>query len=366
MEPEPNSSSKTDDEEAESKFEEAIKDLTDHEKQLAIKMRYDIQQGIQETLNKFSSFEILQGPEWESLLASDAKWEFKSFCDKLMRITKTVSNFQIIEYNLRLAGARVWLMARRPDKELTRWKFMNNPNATFTLWTSMRPLPVVFAELYQESASYSENFDKLALADFPCFVDEAATKVGVASLKAKGLLKTVEDLEREEQEQRAKQQSAQKVKRPTPEEEEKIRAELRAHADSKITRDANGWIQLKNPRYPLPEDELDTVAALLAEEQTSSMATCTHLLALVPSAPFDVNLPLNICGWARSQIKNLTGMSSRSYPTRNLTDIAVKAYNKAAALRTNKCELDNLCCSVDDCPQLLFQKLVIQAIENVV
>ena len=127
-------------------------------------------------------------------------------------------------------------------------------------------------------------------------------------------------------------------------------------------------MKLQNPLYPLDEDEINPMSAMLAmgHGQFSEASSSVKVeLSAVPSRRFDYNSEIGdrICLEARQELPKRVSYSSSSYPTRNLTKYAFDAWNKAHVDNSKSIVLQNFCCTASSCPQIEFVKIVLQQLE---
>jgi hypothetical protein len=137
---------------------------------------------------------------------------------------------------------------------------------------------------------------------------------------------------------------------------------LLEQAAQSVRQSAQGVV-VANPLYPLPEDNLNPINALLAAAHRPQGSVS---LPLPPNLPaVQPQLLMDVCVEARALCSDgRLGYSSSSYPTRNLTAYTLAALAKAQGAGATTCTLDNLCCSRADCPQIQFQRAVLEAIER--
>lgn len=127
-------------------------------------------------------------------------------------------------------------------------------------------------------------------------------------------------------------------------------------------------MKLQNPLYPLDEDEINPMSAMLAMAHGSfpeASSSVTVRLSTLPSRSFDYESELGnrICLQARQELPQRVSYSSSSYPTRNLTKYAFDVWNKAHAGPRKPIVLQNFCCTRSDCPQIEFVKIVLELLE---
>lgn len=175
--------------EPEERREDEFERLPAQQQKLMKQILYELNRGVAQTLSQ-QSLPCLRGhSQWEALLAADRSLQFKLINEFILQLINTMGNtksVQIIEANLRAVGAATWLVARKPVRGLKSWHFAHNTKAKFTLWVSMRPIPVALSELLQESQSYEENFDKLMLTDMISVIDQQVFRASAKELEKKG------------------------------------------------------------------------------------------------------------------------------------------------------------------------------------
>ena len=124
-------------------------------------------------------------------------------------------------------------------------------------------------------------------------------------------------------------------------------------------------IAIANPRYPLLEDELHPLAALLASGHLFDHPSAHYAIQSQQPQPVDAGRQDQLCRAARAALpQRCTAEVGEPYSsTRNLTQLALSAYAAARQRGESSCALVNYCCRRASCPEVLFQRIVLELLE---
>lgn len=125
-------------------------------------------------------------------------------------------------------------------------------------------------------------------------------------------------------------------------------------------------MQLQNPLYPLFEDELFPICALMCEAHGRIQNVNSTFEYKVDGGTNQIfnheNFGADVCRSARGRFSENSNYKTCSYPTVNLTKHAFDAWNKSVDTKNPVVLLSNFCCTIDKCPQIQFMKCVIDCL----
>ncbi len=118
---------------------------------------------------------------------------------------------------------------------------------------------------------------------------------------------------------------------------------------------------LEPPLYPLPEDEITKIDAILARAHAAFPHCQVKIVytwtAQAPEISFE-RMGNAVCEEAREKFNEK--FNSECYPTCNLTKWAFDAVDEAAKRGASSCSITTYCCSSNNCPQQQFIECVLE------